>query len=102
MRRNSPEPSGALACWSASRSRLVHRSLSSCPPGRRPVSVVGDFNDGQPGTHTLEPREDGMRAVTVTLPGKSVHSFRYLGAGDCWFDEDHADDHDGTNSRLHT
>ncbi|MFD3682287.1 hypothetical protein [Streptomyces sp. NPDC058613] len=43
-----------------------------------------------------------MRAVTVALPGKSVHSFRYLAAGDCWFDEDHADDHDGTNSRLHT
>ncbi|WP_411107685.1 hypothetical protein [Streptomyces sp. cmx-4-9] len=43
-----------------------------------------------------------MRAVTVALPGKSVHSFRYLAAGDRWFDEDHADGHDGTNSRLHT
>ncbi|GGU51560.1 isoamylase early set domain-containing protein [Streptomyces violascens] len=70
------------------------------PPG--PVSVVGDFNDWQPGTHTFEPRDDGMRAVTVALPAKSRHSFRYLAAGDYWFDEDHADDHDGTNSRLHT
>lgn len=69
------------------------------PPG--PVSVVGDFNDWQPGTHTLEPRKDGMRAVTVALPRGSVHSFRYLAAGDYWFDENHADGHDGVNSRLH-
>ncbi|MFI9064444.1 hypothetical protein ACIGQE_21665 [Streptomyces sp. NPDC053429] len=34
------------------------------PPG--PVSVVGDFNDWQPGTYTLAPREDGTRAVTVS------------------------------------
>ncbi|MGW6979180.1 hypothetical protein ACWGE1_06995 [Streptomyces sp. NPDC054932] len=33
------------------------------PPG--PVSVVGDFNDCQPGVHTLTPRKDGKRAVTV-------------------------------------
>ncbi|MET9569644.1 hypothetical protein ACFYNW_03145 [Streptomyces virginiae] len=70
------------------------------PPG--PVSVVGDFNEWKPGTHTLVPREDGTRAVTVALPGSSVHSFRYLAAGDYWFDEDHADSHDGINSRLHT
>ncbi|MGW1763702.1 isoamylase early set domain-containing protein [Streptomyces sp. NPDC002073] len=70
------------------------------PPG--PVSVVGDFNDWQPGTHTLAPRRDGMRAVTVALPGKSVHSFRYLAAGDYWFDDEAADAHDGINSRLHT
>ncbi|MGW7435327.1 isoamylase early set domain-containing protein [Streptomyces sp. NPDC054849] len=70
------------------------------PPG--PVSVVGDFNDWQPGIHTLVPRKDGSRAVTVSLPEKSVHSFRYLAAGDCWLDEDQADSHDGINSRLHT
>ncbi|GGT64477.1 isoamylase early set domain-containing protein [Streptomyces purpureus] len=70
------------------------------PPG--PVSVVGDFNDWKPGTHVLKPRADGMRAVTVALPTKRVHSFRYLAAGDYWFDDEHADGHDGTNSRLHT
>ncbi|MFB7466113.1 isoamylase early set domain-containing protein [Streptomyces sp. NPDC056224] len=70
------------------------------PPG--PVSVVGDFNEWKPGAHTLEPRSDGTRAVTVGLPVKSVHSFRYLAAGDYWFDEDYADGHDGTNSLLHT
>ncbi|MDH6544985.1 isoamylase early set domain-containing protein [Streptomyces lavendulae] len=73
---------------------------ANTPPG--PVSVVGDFNDWQPGTHTLAPRRDGMRAVTVALPEKSEHSFRYLAAGDYWFNDEGADDHDGTNSRLRT
>lgn len=73
---------------------------AEAPPGA--VSVVGDFNDWNPGAHTLQPREDGMRAVTIVLPAKSVHSFRYLAADDNWFDEDHADAHDGANSLLRT
>lgn len=70
------------------------------PPG--PVSVVGDFNDWQPGVHTLTPRKDGKRAVKVKLPSESTHSFRYLAAGDYWFNEDSDGDQDGPNSRLHT
>ncbi|MFD9354631.1 isoamylase early set domain-containing protein [Streptomyces sp. NPDC060031] len=70
------------------------------PPG--PVSVVGDFNDWQPGVHTLQPREDGKRAVTVALPGRSTHSFRYLAAGDYWFNDESASDQDGPNSRVRT
>lgn len=73
---------------------------ADAPPG--PVSVVGDFNDWQPGVHTLEPRKDGKRAVTVALPSESTHSFRYLAAGDYWFNDESAVDHDGPNSRLHT
>ncbi|MFJ5811264.1 isoamylase early set domain-containing protein [Streptomyces sp. NPDC093093] len=69
------------------------------PPG--PVSVVGDFNEWKPGTHELAPRPDGTRAVTVTLPAKASHSFRYLAAGDYWFNDDSAEGHDG-NSRLTT
>ncbi|MFJ4776004.1 isoamylase early set domain-containing protein [Streptomyces sp. NPDC088762] len=70
------------------------------PPG--PVSVVGDFNDWRPGAHELRAREDGTRAVTVALPGRSTHAFRYLAAGDYWFNDESADGHDGTNSRLQT
>ncbi|MFE6912042.1 isoamylase early set domain-containing protein [Streptomyces erythrochromogenes] len=70
------------------------------PPG--PVSVVGDFNGWEPGVHTLEPRMDGKRAVTLTLPSEHVHSFRYLAAGDYWFNDESAGDWDGSNSRLHT
>lgn len=70
------------------------------PPG--PVSVVGDFNDWQPGVHTLRPRKDGKRAVTVELPADTTQSFRYLAAGDYWFNDENAGDRDGCNSRLHT
>ncbi|MFI5763114.1 isoamylase early set domain-containing protein [Streptomyces sp. NPDC051563] len=70
------------------------------PPG--PVSVVGDFNDWQPGIHALVPRKDGKRAVTVALPSSGTHSFRYLAAGDYWFNDDSAGDREGTNSLLHT
>lgn len=66
------------------------------------MSVVGDFNDWQPGIHTLTPRTDGTRAVTVALPGKGEHSFRYLAAGDYWFNEESTDGHHGVNSRLLT
>ncbi|MFG2873585.1 hypothetical protein ACGFYU_00890 [Streptomyces sp. NPDC048337] len=70
------------------------------PPG--PVGVVGDFNGWQPGTHTLRPRKDGKRAVTIALASDSTRSFRYLAAGDYWFNDDSAGDHEGPNSRLHT
>ncbi|MDJ0385613.1 isoamylase early set domain-containing protein [Streptomyces sp. G-G2] len=70
------------------------------PPG--PVSVVGTFNGWQPGAHVLEPRDDGTRAVTVALPTKGTHTFRYLAAGDYWFNDEGADGHDGQNCRLST
>ncbi|MFJ5806639.1 isoamylase early set domain-containing protein [Streptomyces sp. NPDC093093] len=73
---------------------------ADAPPG--PVSVVGDFNEWQPGVHTLTARKDGNRAVTIALPAASAQSFRYLGAGDHWFNDENADAQDGTNSRLHT
>ncbi|GGO84729.1 isoamylase early set domain-containing protein [Wenjunlia tyrosinilytica] len=66
------------------------------------VSVVGDFNDWQPGAHPLTERPDGSRAVTVALPAKQRFGFRYLGEGDHWFDDDRADGHDGTNCVVQT
>ncbi|WP_406289458.1 isoamylase early set domain-containing protein [Embleya sp. NBC_00896] len=72
------------------------------PPGHSAgeASVVGDFNDWQPGAHPLAPRKDGSRAVTVALPTAQRFSFRYLADGDHWFDEIDADGHDGRNSYL--
>ncbi|WP_346766509.1 hypothetical protein [Streptomyces sp. A1547] len=62
---------------------------------------MGDYNDWQPRVHTLKPRNDGERAVTVALPGETAQSFRYLAAGDYWFN-DESTDHDGANNRLPT
>ena len=60
------------------------------------VSVVGTFNDWQPGKHELVPRKSGYRSVSVTLPA-GQHRFRYLASGGVWLDDDHADavDHHG-------
>ncbi|MEV6012945.1 isoamylase early set domain-containing protein [Streptomyces sp. NPDC051976] len=66
------------------------------------VSVVGDFNDWQPGAHPLAVRKDGTRAVTVSIPAERRVHFRYLAHGDYWFDEESADGHDGQNSYLRT
>jgi hypothetical protein len=56
-----------------------------------PVSVVGSFNDWQPGAHPLELDPNGARSVEVVLPeGADVH-FRYLGSGGAWFDDPDAD-----------
>ncbi|MCX5150000.1 hypothetical protein OHB36_25050 [Streptomyces sp. NBC_00320] len=51
----------------------------STPEG--PVSMVRDFNHRN--------------------PAHSTHSFRYLAAGDYWFDDPSADGHDGANSHIH-
>ncbi|MFD4247604.1 isoamylase early set domain-containing protein [Streptomyces sp. NPDC058525] len=67
-----------------------------------PVSVVGDFNHWNSAAHPLEPRGDSTRAAKVSLPSHGAHSFRYLAAGDYWFDDATADHHDGTNSLIHT
>ena len=58
------------------------------------VSVVGDFNDWQPGTHELVPGKNGSRAATVTVPAGTTLRFRYLGDGGRWFDDEAADARD--------
>ncbi|MFL6053916.1 MAG: isoamylase early set domain-containing protein [Actinoallomurus sp.] len=63
------------------------------------VSVVGDFNDWEPGRHELIRRRHGRRSVSVTLsPG--VHRFRYLATGGVWFDDDTADRTDEHGSLI--
>ena len=65
------------------------------------VSVVGTFNDWQPGRHELVPRKSGYRSVSVTLPA-GQHHFRYLASGGVWLDDEHADavDHHGSVVRV--
>ncbi len=76
--------------------------VTFCLPADAPagtVSVVGSFNDWQPGRHELVARRDGTRTVTVRLaPGE--YRFRYLATGGVWLDDDSADEVDHHGSRL--
>jgi len=62
------------------------------PAGR--VSVVGNFNDWTPCTHSLVRRANGTRSVAVSVPAGSWLEFRYLGEDGLWFDDPEADVHD--------
>jgi hypothetical protein len=55
-----------------------------------PVSVVGTFNDWEPGRHELKPRRDGTRTISITVP-PGHYRFRYLGTDGVWFDDESAD-----------
>jgi 1,4-alpha-glucan branching enzyme len=67
--------------------------VTFCLPKDAPdgaVSVVGTFNDWEPGLHELKDRRDGTRTVTVRLdPGH--YRFRYLASDGVWLDDEHAD-----------
>lgn len=70
------------------KTRVTFRVPLDEPPGL--VSVVGDFNGWEPGRHVLDPRRNGTRSVTVTLP-PGEHRFRYLASDGVWFDDETAD-----------
>ncbi|MGV9979386.1 isoamylase early set domain-containing protein [Micromonospora wenchangensis] len=79
------------------RTRVTFCLPRDTPPGT--VSVVGCFNDWQPGRHEMVPRRDGTRTVTVRL-GPGVHRFRYLATGGVWLDDSGADRVDDEGSLL--
>jgi hypothetical protein len=68
------------------------------PPG--PISVVGTFNNWQPGLDELQADPDGGRSVTLGLPYDTRYVFRYLGGDGQWFDEPDADDTNSSGSVL--
>lgn len=87
------------------RSRLFgdKTRVTFCLPKEDPggaVSVVGSFNDWEPGRHELKRRRNGERTVTLRL-GPGQHHFRYLATDGVWLDDDHADTVDQHGSQLH-
>jgi 1,4-alpha-glucan branching enzyme len=86
------------------RSRLFGNQtrVTFCLPKEAPagtVSVVGSFNEWEPGRHELIPRRDGTRTVTVKL-GPGAYRFRYLATGGIWLDDEAADQVDQQGSYL--
>lgn len=55
------------------------------------VSVVGSFNDWEPGANPLRRRSNGTVSASVTVPAGTTVQFRYLGENGQWFDEPDAD-----------
>lgn len=81
-----------------SKTRVTFSLPAGEPEGT--VSVVGDFNDWQPGTHELQARKNGTRTVSVPLePGS--YAFRYLATDGVWFDDEHADAVGPRGSEIH-
>lgn len=64
------------------------------------------FDDEARHTGDARPRCGGIRrragGRSVPRMGGITHSFRYLAAGDCWFNDESSGDQDGPNCRLHT
>jgi 1,4-alpha-glucan branching enzyme len=80
------------------KTRVTFCLPADAPTGR--VSVVGCFNEWEPGRHELVPRRDGSRTVTVRLsPGR--YRFRYLASDGIWLDDEHADAVDVHGGLLH-
>ncbi|MEU7844207.1 isoamylase early set domain-containing protein [Micromonospora sp. NPDC049114] len=80
-----------------SQTRVTFCLPRDTPPG--PVSVVGSFNDWEPGRNELVARRDGTRTVTVKL-GPGEYRFRYLASGGVWLDDETADGVDDRGSLL--
>jgi 1,4-alpha-glucan branching enzyme len=57
-----------------------------------PLSVVGDFNQWDPGAHPFRQASDGTYQVTVILEVGHRYAFRYLNQQGRWFNEGFADD----------
>ncbi len=79
------------------RTRVTFSLPTDEPPGV--VSVVGDFNDWQPGRHVLTRKKNGIRSVTADLRSGS-HRFRYLATDNVWFDDPTADQIDDSGSII--
>jgi 1,4-alpha-glucan branching enzyme len=67
-------------------------------PGR--CSVVGDFNEWQPGRHELRRRANGTRSISVTIPTGTRIRFRYLAENDHWFNDPELLEVDGQDTVL--
>lgn len=57
------------------------------------VSVVGEFNDWDPGADPLVRRKNGAWSATVSIPTGRSYRFRYLADGGHWITDPDADRH---------
>jgi 1,4-alpha-glucan branching enzyme len=63
-------------------------------------SVVGNFNEWQPGTHQMRLRTNATRSASVTVPRGTSIRFRYLAENGHWFNDPDVAQLDGSDSVL--
>jgi 1,4-alpha-glucan branching enzyme len=63
-------------------------------------SVVGDFNEWQPGIHEMRRRANGTRSASVTVPRGTSIRFRYLAENGHWFNDPDVAQLEGSDSVL--
>ena len=63
-------------------------------------SVVGDFNEWQPGVHAMRRRPNATQSASVTLPRGTRVRFRYLAENGQWFNDPDVHELDGSDSVL--
>jgi hypothetical protein len=63
-------------------------------------SVVGDFNEWQPGMHEMRRRANGTRSASVTVPRGTSIRFRYLDENGHWFNDPEVAELEGLDSVL--
>lgn len=59
--------------------------------GQPLLSVVGDFNDWQPGATKLVKRNNGTCSVSIALDAGQRFLFRYYGEDGVWINDETAD-----------
>ena len=59
--------------------------------GQPLLSVVGDFNDWQPGATKLVKRNNGTCSVSISLDAGQRFRFRYYGEDGVWINDETAD-----------
>lgn len=73
-----------------------HVKVTFVLPGDHPfgdeMSVVGDFNNWTPGTHTFVRRSNQTFSTNVELKEGDRYAFRYYSDEHGWINEDQADD----------
>lgn len=59
--------------------------------GQAALSVVGDFNDWQPGATKMVKRNNGTCSVSISLDAGKRYLFRYFGEDGVWVNDEAAD-----------
>lgn len=72
-------------------SKVTFRLPAEAVPSGAAVSLVGDFNDWNPGAAPMTRLKSGDYKVTVDLPVGQDYQFRYLINGRAWENDWEAD-----------